>query len=390
MRVLVAPDKFTGTLTAREVAAAVCDGLAAAGVQPTALPLADGGDGSVDAALGAGFDAVPVRVRGADGSAVGTSYAYDGRTAVVEVASTCGLATLPPGRLRPMTASSYGFGQAVLAAVDHGARRVVLALGGSASTDGGAGMLAALGVRFLGPDGCDVEPAGATLDAITAVDADDLVDLAGVELVVATDVDNPLLGPHGAAAVFGAQKGATPGDLQRLEDALSTFVRVMSGRTRTPTSTEPRVTADEPGAGAAGGLGYACRWLGASRVSGADYILDLLDFDAHVELNDAVITGEGRLDRQSLAGKLPSVVARRAAGRPIHFVVGSTALDPDEAATLGAASVTALADHTTLDPRQSSELSVELLRELSRDLGCRITDTSRGSRSAVRWQSRAT
>lgn len=210
MRVLVAPDKFKGSLTALEVATAIAEGLEAAGVASRLLPLADGGDGSVAAALHAGSAPRTVAVRAADGRRHHTEFAFDGTTAVVEVAGTCGLSTLPPGELAPMTSSSYGFGQAVLAALDAGARRIVLCLGGSASTDGGAGLLAALGVRFRDDAGRDVEPAGGALARIAEVDVSGLRDLAGAELIVATDVTNPLLGADGAAAVFGPQKGAAP------------------------------------------------------------------------------------------------------------------------------------------------------------------------------------
>src|SRR3954454_11689808 len=228
MTVLVAPDKFKGSLTALEVATAIGEGLEAAGVASRLLPLADGGDGSVAAALHAGSTTRPVGVRGADGRRHETVFAFDGTTAVVEVASTCGLSTLPPGVLAPMTSSSYGFGQAVLAAVDAGARCIVLCLGGSASTDGGAGLLAALGVRFRDDAGRDVEPAGGTLARITEVDVSGLRALDSAELVVAADVTNPLLGPDGAAAVFGPQKGASPLQVADLEAGLAHLARLLT------------------------------------------------------------------------------------------------------------------------------------------------------------------
>src|SRR3954471_15320266 len=177
MTVLVAPDKFKGSLTALEVATAIGEGLEAAGVAPGPRPRAEGGDGSVAAALHAGSTTRPVGVRGADGRRHETVFAFDGTTAVVEVANTCGLSTLPPGVLAPMTSSSYGFGQAVLAALDAGARRIVLCLGGSASTDGGAGLLAALGVRFRDDAGHDVELTGGALTRIAEVDVSGLRDL---------------------------------------------------------------------------------------------------------------------------------------------------------------------------------------------------------------------
>jgi glycerate kinase len=350
MRVLVAPDKFKGSLTALEVATAIGRGLEAAGVGARLLPLADGGDGSVAAALHAGSARHTATVRGADGRAHATEFAFDGTTAVVEVAGSCGLHTLPPGVLAPMTSSSHGFGEAVLAALEAGARRVVLCLGGSASTDGGAGMLTALGVRFRDDAGRDVDPTGGTLSRIAAVDAAGMRDLSGVELVVATDVDNPLLGAEGAAAVFGPQKGADPGQVAELEAGLARLVRVLAAAS----------LADEPGAGAAGGLGFACRWLGARRVPGAEYFLDLLGFDDAVVDCAVVVTGEGSIDGQTLAGKLPAVVAARSAPRPVHAVVGQSLLTPDEQRRLGLGEVVALRELTDADPSRDPDLSRHL------------------------------
>src|SRR4051794_12881987 len=197
MTVLVAPDKFKGSLTALEVATAIGEGLEAAGVASRLLPLADGGDGSVAAALHAGSTTRPVGVRGADGRRHETVFAFDGTTAVVEVASTCGLSTLPRGVLAPMTSSSYGFGQAVLAALDAGARRIVLCLGGSASTDGGAGLLAALGVRFRDDAGRDVEPAGGTLAGSTEGDVSGRGAPARAEVAVGAPRTHPRRWSHG-------------------------------------------------------------------------------------------------------------------------------------------------------------------------------------------------
>jgi len=265
MQVLVAPDKFKGSLTALEVATAVGQGLEAAGVASRLLPLADGGDGSVAAAMHAGFVSRPVSVRRADGRPHRTEFAFDGTSAVVEVANSCGLSTLASGVLAPMTSSSYGFGQVVLEALAD-ARRIVLCLGGSASTDGGAGMLAALGVRFRDDVGRDIDPVSGSLTRIAEIDTSGLVDLSGVELIVATDVTNPLLGSDGAAAVFGPQKGADREQLRELDAGLRHLVTLLGAEG----------LADEPGAGAAGGLGFACRWLGARRVAGAEFFLGLL------------------------------------------------------------------------------------------------------------------
>ncbi|WP_138732572.1 glycerate kinase [Modestobacter excelsi] len=372
MRVLVAPDKFKGSLTALEVAEAIGRGLAAAGVAARLLPLADGGDGSVDAAVCAGSTAHPVRVRGADGLVREAAFAFDGTTAVVEVATTCGLATLPAGELVPMSASSHGFGEAVAAAVTAGARRIVLCLGGSASTDGGAGMLTALGVRFRDVHGDVVDPACGPLTRIADLDASRLMPLGGVELVVATDVSNPLLGPLGAAAVFGPQKGATPAQVDVLEVGLGHLAELLGSSPPPGGSAADLPGVDEPGAGAAGGLGFACRWLGARRVAGADFFLDLLDFDAAVADCAAIVTGEGCIDGQTLAGKLPAVVASRAAPRPVFAVVGQSLLTDDERHRLGLRQVFALADLSDADPSRDPALSRRLAEEVGTLLGQRL------------------
>ncbi|MGY1792942.1 glycerate kinase [Geodermatophilus sp. SYSU D00525] len=378
MRVLVAPDKFKGSLTALEVATAVGRGLAAAGVTARLLPLADGGDGSVAAAVHAGSASRPVAVQGADGRRHDTAFAFDGTTAVVEVAGTCGLGTLPPGVPAPMTSSSAGFGQAVLAALDAGARRVVLCLGGSASTDGGAGMLAALGVRFRDAAGREVDPAGGTLARIAGIDVSGLRDLGGVELVVATDVTNPLLGAEGAAAVFGPQKGAGPDQVRELEAGLRHLAGLLGAT----------ALAEEPGAGAAGGLGLACRWLGARRVAGAGFFLDLLGFDAAVADCAAVVTGEGRIDGQTLGGKLPAVVAARSAPRLVSAVVGQSLLTPEERRRLGIGQVVALGELTDGDPSRDPDLSRRLAAVAGERIGRQLRSPAVGRPTGTRHRDR--
>src|SRR3954454_936981 len=230
VRVVVAPDKFKGSLGAAEVAARVAAGLR--GVVPDVdvreIPVADGGEGTLDAAEAAGFRRVPVRVAGPTGEPLESALAVRGTTAVVEMAAASGLAVLPGGRPAPLAATSLGTGQLVRAALDLGCREVVLGIGGSASTDGGAGLLVGLGARLLDADGAELPLGGGALDRLERVDLRGLDGrLTDVRLVLATDVDNPLLGPHGAAAVYGSQKGATPADVEVLEAGLTRWVAAL-------------------------------------------------------------------------------------------------------------------------------------------------------------------
>lgn len=369
--VLIAPDKFKGSLTAVEVAEALADGLRSAagatgmstGIRCELLPLADGGDGSVEAAVAAGFARHSCTVSGPTGQPVQASIAFDGVTAVVEVANTCGLGLLPHGTLEPLDASSRGFGEAVLVALSLGPARIVLALGGSASTDGGMGMLTALGFTFRDSHGRLLAGSGRNLREIGSVDVRPVPELAGTELIVASDVSNPLTGPDGAPAVFGPQKGATAGDVAALDHGLGNLVASLA---KAGTAAE---FADHPGAGSAGGIGFACLLLGARQVSGADYFLDLLDFDARREPCDVVITGEGSIDEQTLAGKLPAAVARRAGNCAVLAVAGRSLLPRERWADLPLDRVYALADYTELDSSRDPKLSAALLRRIGKEIG---------------------
>ncbi|QDW29037.1 glycerate kinase [Arthrobacter sp. KBS0702] len=371
VRTLIAPDKFKGSLTAGEVADALAAGLrSAAGagngtVLCELLPLADGGDGSVDAAVTSGFTRHRYTVAGPTGQPVHAGIAFDGATAVVEVANTCGLGLLPGGRLEPLDASSRGFGEAVLFALTLKPARIVLALGGSASTDGGMGMLAALGCTFLDAEGRPLYGSGKDLARVHSVHRKPLPELADTELIVASDVTNPLLGAQGAAAVFGPQKGAGPDDIAALEAGLEHFVATMDGA-GFPDAT---ALAGHHGAGSAGGIGYASLLLGAQQVSGADYFLDLLDFDTRKDGCDVVITGEGSIDEQTLAGKLPAAVARRSGSRPIIAVAGRSLLPKDRWPELALTRVFTLADYTEQDSSHDPRLSAALLRRIGKDIG---------------------
>ncbi|MFC8043370.1 glycerate kinase [Nocardia sp. NPDC057353] len=380
MRVLIAPDKFKGSLTAAEVAEHVARGLAAAGVRSREMPLADGGDGSVDAAVAAGFTPHPVTVAGAGGTPVSGRIAVGGGTAVVEIANTCGLATLPSGRPLPLDASSLGMGQAIAQALRHRPRRLVLALGGSASTDGGMGLLAALGYTFADVRGTRLRACGRNLGRVHSVDASRVARLDGVEIVVAGDVTNPLLGPDGAAAVYGPQKGATPAEVAVLEAGLATLVRAFA---RSGYPDAPALAA-APGAGSAGGVGFAALLLGATVVSGAEFFLDLFEFDRQLADFDLVVTGEGSIDEQTANGKLPAVLARRAEPVPVVAVAGRSTLYAEQWRAAGFSAVYALGDYTDLDTARNPELTGQLLTRIGRKIGSSAAAPRSPRRTAAR------
>ncbi|WP_194837220.1 glycerate kinase [Nocardia sp. XZ_19_369] len=365
MRVLVAPDKFKGSLTAAAVARRLAEGLAGAGVDSTQLPLADGGDGSVAAAVAAGFSRKACTVAGAVGTPRRTTLAVRGDTVIVEVADTCGLATLPAGRMRPLDASSLGFGQAIRQALRLSPRRVVLALGGSAGTDGGMGLLTAFGFRFTDRTGRILPPSGRALLDITSIDTSAAVRLPSVDLVLASDVTNPLTGPEGAAAVYGPQKGADPTEVRLLDRGLHHLVEALA-RNGFPGAAR---FAAAPGAGSAGGLGFAAMLLGARMTSGAEFFLDLLDFDRHCAQADLVVTGEGSFDAQSEHGKLPAAVARRARPVPVIAVAGRSEVPRTRWGRTGFAEVYALTDYTDRDTARDPALTAELLVRIGREIG---------------------
>ena len=346
MRVVVAPDKFKGSLTAAQVAARVAAGLARAapGVDVVRLPVADGGDGTLEAAVSAGYRRVPVRAEGPTGDLVDTAYAERDGVAVVELADVSGLGRLPGGRLAASAASSYGTGQVIRAALAAGCRRIVLGIGGSACSDGGAGMVQALGGRLADARGDEVGRGGGALGAVRSLDLAGLhPGLSSAEVVVASDVDNPLLGPRGAAAVYGPQKGAAPAEVARLDAALGRWADAVQRATGLD-------LAGMPGAGAAGGVGFAAMAvLGATLQPGIELILELVGFPAALSGAGLVITGEGSLDRQTLHGKAPAGVAAtaRSAGIPVVAVAGRSLLSP---ADLEAAGIQAAYALTDLEP----------------------------------------
>jgi glycerate kinase len=367
MRVVVAPDKFKGSLTAAEAAEAIEAGLRRArpDVEVTRLPVADGGDGTLATMVAAGARRVPVRAGGPTGEPVDAAIAVAGDTALVEMAEASGLRRLPGGRPDPLHATTYGTGQLISAALDLGVARLVLGIGGSATTDGGTGMATALGARFLDAAGQPLAPGGAALLSLATIERDRLDPrLAAVQVTVACDVDNPLVGQHGAAAVYGPQKGANGEDVLLLDSALRRYARILRSELGLD-------LADVPGAGAAGGLGAgSIAFLGATLRPGIELVLELVGFDDAVAKADLVITGEGSLDAQSLRGKAPFGVARAAAGHgvPVVAIAGIVEAAERELRTAGFEEARAL---TELEPdvQRCMDDAAELLQRLAERVG---------------------
>jgi len=343
MRVLVAPDKFGGTLSAVEAAEAMAAGWRRASPDDEVLmrPMSDGGTGFVDVlAANLAGDLVPVPTSDPLGRPVVGALLLHESTGYVESAQACGLHLLAHHERNPMVTTSYGLGLLVTAAVDSGASRVVVGLGGSATNDGGAGMLAALGVTALDRTGAALPPGGAALATVDRLDG--ATRLGGVEFVVATDVDNPLTGPNGASAVFGPQKGAGPGQVEALDAALARWGHMLER----DLPDAPRGLAELPGAGAAGGLGAGLLALGARREPGIEIIGRAVGLYSALDMVDLVITGEGSFDWQSLRGKVVSGVATAAAahGLPCLVLAGQVAVGRREMAAAGVQAAYSVAD----------------------------------------------
>jgi glycerate kinase len=373
MHILLATDKFKGSLTAAEVVSELEAGMRQvdADLSITTLPVADGGDGTLDAARHAGFEPVKVDAGGPTGRVHPTCYVRRGDTAVVELAAVCGL-TLLAGRLDPLGATSYGLGTVIRAALDAGADRIVVGIGGSASTDGGAGMLQALGARILDAAGREIAAGGGALAQARTIDLSDLHPRLGdVDLVVASDVDNPLCGPNGAAAVYGPQKGASPAQVATLDVALARFAALVSAVTGVDHS-------DAKGAGAAGGVGFGAIVLGGALRSGIELILELVGFQAALESAEIVITGEGSLDAQTLAGKAPAGVATaaRERGRQVIAVAGRASLSAAQLALAGIERVYALTDLEP-DPARCMADAATLLRRTGARIATDLRATPR-------------
>jgi glycerate kinase len=339
VHIVIAPDSFKGSLDAERAARAIEAGVARVrpDVEVFLRPVADGGEGTVTAALWSGYRSDTIRVTGPAGSPVEARIAVHPRIAVVELASAAGMGLAPPA---PLTATTRGVGELISAALDRGVRRIVLGVGGSATTDGGAGMLQALGVRLLDADGAEIAAGGAALASLARADATGLDPrLAGVELVVASDVDNPLTGPSGAAHVFAAQKGASPDEVALLDAALTRYAAVLARDLGAD-------VAQLAGAGAAGGTAAGALAIGGRVVSGAGLVCDLVGLSGVLPGAGLVITGEGSLDEQTLRGKAPGEVAARAraAGVPCLALAGVVRLTSGQLTGAGFAAAHALTE----------------------------------------------
>ena len=335
-KAVLIPDSFKGTLSSAQICA-IMEGQIKRHFPDCAvvgIPVADGGEGSVDAFLTAlGGEKIYVEVAGPYFEPMRAFYGLidEGRTAVIEMAACAGL-PLVGDRKDPSKTTTYGVGQLILDAAKRGVKKIIVGLGGSATTDAGCGAAAAIGVKFLNAAGASFVPVGGTLKDVVRIDmADSAAALAGVEVVTMCDIDNPMYGLHGAAYVFGPQKGADPAMVRSLDDGLRHLGEVIKadlGRDLT----------EVPGGGAAGAMGVGMvAFFGSTLQMGIETVLDTVDFDRIVADADAVFTGEGKIDSQSLRGKVVIGVARRAKKQnvPVIAVVGGADLDVDDAYDMG-------------------------------------------------------
>ncbi|MGK9419184.1 glycerate kinase [Pseudomonas cedrina] len=325
MKIIIAPDSFKDSLSAEGVAHAIAAGLAQ--VWPDAqliqCPMADGGEGTVDSVLAACNGQLRHHtVRGPLGAPVQAHWGWlaDSHTAIIEMAEASGLQLVPPEQRDACKTTTHGTGELIRAALDQGAQRIILAIGGSATNDGGAGAMQALGVQLFDAENRSLAPGGLALAGLARIDLQQLDPrLAQVRFEIAADVNNPLCGPHGASAIFGPQKGAIPEQVQQLDAALGHFADHCA-------KVLPKDVRDEPGSGAAGGLGFAAKaFLGAQFRAGVEVVAELVGLEQAVRGADLVITGEGRFDAQTLRGKTPFGVARIAQqhGVPVIVIAGT-------------------------------------------------------------------
>jgi glycerate kinase len=325
MKIVIAPDSFKGSASSTQIATWLEVGVKSVipECETIIIPIGDGGEGTLAALLHAGFTSQSHLVTGPSGNKVKADFAINDRVAVVELAQASGLSQLVDNQLLPLTATSYGTGELIKLALDAGAEQIILAVGGSACTDAGAGALQALGGKLMKSDGAEIAFGGAALSDCTSIDISQLdTRIANTKFILASDVTNPLLGPAGAAAIYSPQKGATPADIALLEAGISHFAGLVNSESATT-----------PGAGAAGGVGFmAYAFLNAHPASGIATVLKLVNFRKRASNADLVITGEGKFDSQSLSGKAPLGVYELAneLDIPVALVCGQIKLNSSE------------------------------------------------------------
>jgi len=322
VKIVFAIDSFKGSLGSMEAGRAAAEGAkrAIAGAECVVRPLADGGEGTVEAlAEGMGGELRRVEVTGPAGKPTVAVYGVVGETAIMEMAQASGITLVSGAERNPLVTTTFGVGEMIADAMAQGCRRFIVGIGGSATNDGGAGMLQALGFRLLDASGLELKRGGGALSNLARIERSPMCDkLDGCEFRIACDVSNPLCGENGASAVFGPQKGATPEMVAELDAALARFAEVSGG------------DAQFPGSGAAGGLGFAFRtFLGAELKSGIDIVIEETGLESHVRDADVVVTGEGRLDAQTAMGKAPCGVARLAKRHGKNVIAFSGCVTPD-------------------------------------------------------------
>lgn len=370
MKILIAPDSFKGSATSSKAAEAIGKGVHT--VFPNAdlikIPVADGGEGTVEALTDSMYgEIINKKVKGPLGESVDAEYGIlPGGIAVIEMASASGLTLVPDNKRNPLVSSSYGTGQLMLDALNRDCKEIILGIGGSATNDGGTGMARALGYSFQDSNGNELVEGGGSLDSLVRID-DSKVDkrIFKTKILVACDVINPLTGPEGASHIYGPQKGASPADIELLDRALGKLAAVVSNM-------YAKANESIPGAGAAGGLGYGLMaFCGGKLESGIEIVLDLIKFDDYLDGVDLVITGEGRIDGQSVYGKVPVGIAGRAKRKniPVLVVVGDIGPEVD-----------AVYDHGIDAVMSSVNKAMSLEEAMSRSYELLIDSSSRAMR----------
>ncbi|GAB7386997.1 glycerate kinase [Bacillaceae bacterium] len=328
MRFVIAPDSFKGSLSAKEVAQTVEKAIKKEipEAEVEAVPIADGGEGTVDAFLySTGGERIELEATGPMGAKLRTYYGVlgDGMTAVIELAAVAGLTLVPAAERNPLQTTTYGVGECILHALDRGFRKIIVGIGGSATNDGGIGMLQALGATFRDAEGKEVPPFGSSLARVASVDFQTLDPrIREADIRVACDVDNPLCGPKGASHIFGPQKGATPSQVEELDRALSHYADGVEKHLG-------KALRNMPGAGAAGGIGFAFLALDATLQPGASLVAEAAGLEKRLSRADWLITGEGKTDGQTLHGKAPFYVAQLAKKHNVPAILISGSLDED-------------------------------------------------------------